>query len=155
MIHFAYFITTSKVTWIRRLILSEFKPLWITLFEKNFHTYANKFILYGSQHQAYLKRKTKNKFWLNTFDAWIEFQHKHSTQTDVLTSPLWYNKKISLTPMYLPKWLEKGITTVSDVVNTDGAVLKIDKLKHMYSIHHLNPLHYLRVHQNIKSLLKD
>ena len=76
------------------------------------------------------------------------------TEIDVLISPLWYNKKISLTPMYLPKLLEKGITTVSDVVKSDGAVLKMDGLKQIYSIHHLNPLHYLTFQQNIKSLLK-
>ena len=156
LIHLKYFITASKVTWIRRLILSEHKPLWITLFEKIFQTDANKFILYGSQYQAYLKRNTKNKFWLNTFDAWIEFQHKQTfhTETDVVTSPLWYNKNISLTPMYLTQLLDKGITTVSDVIDSDGAVLKMDQLKQIYSIHHLNPLHYLRVQQTIKSLFK-
>ena len=51
------------------------------------------------------------------------------TEIDVITSPLWYNKKISLTPMYLPKLLQKGITAVSDVVKSDGAVLKMDELK--------------------------
>ena len=56
--------------------------------------------------------------------------------------------------MYLPQLLDKGITTVSDVIDSDGAVLKMDELKQIYSIHHLNLLHYLRVQQNIKSLFK-
>ena len=60
MIHLKHFITSLKVTWIRRLILSDYKPLWMTLFEKIFHTDANKFILYGSQCKAYLKRKTNS-----------------------------------------------------------------------------------------------
>ena len=56
--------------------------------------------------------------------------------------------------MYLPTWYEKGIVTVADVINDLVTVMDFDTLKRVYGINTINPLHYLRVQQNVKEFLK-
>ena len=57
--------------------------------------------------------------------------------------------------MYFPKWYEKGIITIADITDDLGTVLDIDTLKSVYGIESINPLHYLRVRQNVKELFKS
>ena len=57
--------------------------------------------------------------------------------------------------MFFPNWFDKGITTVSDVLNSDGLIKTLDELKKDFSIDKINPLHYLRVQQNVKKFLKN
>ena len=61
---------------------------------------------------------------------------------------------MSCKDMYLPKWYEKGIMTIGDVTDNSGSLLEIDTLKRHYGIDIINPLHYLRVKQNVKELFK-
>ena len=63
----------------------------------------------------------------------------------LISYPLWYNGKMPCRDIYLPKWHEKGITTVADIVDDHGNVIDIDTIKKVYSIEKINPLHYLRV----------
>ena len=69
-------------------------------------------------------------------------------------SLLWYNEKLSCDNMFLPKWFEKGITTIADVIEDSGVLMKLDDMKRMYSIDHVNPLHYLRVQKNDKCFIQ-
>ena len=61
---------------------------------------------------------------------------------------------MSYQEMYLPTWYEKGIVTVADVINDLGTVMDLDTIKGVYGINTINPLHYLRVQQNLKEFLK-
>ena len=158
MINFRNSIISLKATWVRRLITNQSysKPLWIELFEKMYNTNITKFTNFGTFYPVILKKRSNNLFWKNTFDAWIKISNKQEIKngTDLLTSPLWYNTEMSYQEMYLPTWYEKGIVTVADVINDLGTVMELDTLKRVYGINTINPLHYLRVQQNVKEFLK-
>ena len=158
MINFRNSIISLKATWVRRLITNQSysKPLWIELFEKMYNTNITKFTNFGTFYPVILKKRSNNLFWKNTFDAWIKISNKQEIKngTDLLTSPLWYNTEMSYQEMYLPTWYEKGIVTVADVINDLGTVMDLDTLKRVYGINTINPLHYLRVQQNVKEFLK-
>ena len=73
MISMKDFITSLKVSWIRRLVLSERETLWIILFQKAISTDPSKFISFGPKYQIWTKKRTKNKFSLDVFHAWHRF----------------------------------------------------------------------------------
>ena len=157
MINFQNSIISLKATWMRRLVANQSysKPLWIELFEKIYNTNITKFINFGTLYPVILKKRSKNLFWKNTLDAWIKISNKQEIKngTDLLTILLWYNSEMSYQEMYLPKWYEKGIVTVADVINDSGTVMDLDRVKRVYGLNTINPLHYLRLQQNVKKLL--
>ena len=155
MIKIKPFLASIKVSWIRRLLFGKYEAQWITLFNETLNTNASKFILYGSQYQTSLKNRTKNKFWINVFDAWSTLFNNQELQNtaDLLTSPLWYNPKIS-DNMYLQTWSNKGINFVLDVINDQGFPMEMNEIKQFHSFQNINPLHYLRVRQTVKLFLK-
>ena len=156
MFNLKYFITSLKVSWIRRLLLTTTLSLWITLFEQSFNVTLHKLTHSGPGYYLLLKNRTKNKFWIDVFSVWHLFTNEYQPHTNlaVITSPLWYNTNMSCHEMFIPNWFEKGITAVSDVLNLDGSIKTLDEVKQKYSINSINPLHYLRVQQNVKKFLK-
>ena len=152
-------ITALKATWFRRLFLDQSldQPLWIVLFEKIYNTNVTKICNFGIHYPEILKKRSRNLFWKDVFDAWIQISNKqnYKNSRDVLVSPLWYNHKMSYREMYIPKWYQRGIVTISDIIDTTGTVMDIDTIKSVYNIDIINPLHYLRVKQNVKEFLKE
>ena len=57
--------------------------------------------------------------------------------------------------MYLPKWFERGLTYVCDILKPNGLIMTIDEITHRYSFPSINHLHYLRVQRNVKELIKN
>ena len=64
-----------------------------------------------------------NPFWNEVFDAWIELNNYCTIKTNeqLLTTPIWYNQIVSVTNLFFPKWINKGIKTVGDIVGVNGA----------------------------------
>ena len=56
--------------------------------------------------------------------------------------------------IYIPNLFEKGLRTISDIIHPNGLVLSLDEIKHQYLVEHINPLHYLRIQQNVKQCIK-
>ena len=77
MINIKDFVTSLKISWIRRLFMATGKSLWITLFERNFNVDTTKAINFGPGYFQVLKNRT-DKFWINVFDAWLKFSDKCS-----------------------------------------------------------------------------
>ena len=156
MINIKDFVTSLKILWIRRLFMATGKSLWITLFEINFNVDITKAINFGPGYFQLLKNRTTDKFWINVFEAWQKFSDKIAVKTnsDLFSSPLWYNSKMSCHDMYIPIWFQKGIKTISDIINPNGLIMTMDEVKHQYSFSTINPLHYLRVKHNVKQYIK-
>ena len=152
MFNLKYFITSLKVSWIRRLLLTTTQSSWITLFEQSFNVTLNKLIHCGPGYYLLLKNRTNNKFWIDVSNAWYLFTNEYQPHTSivVVTSPLWYNTNMSCHEMFIPNWFEMAITAVTHL---DGSIKTLDKVKQEYSINSINPLHYLRVLQNVKKFL--
>ena len=158
MINLKNSIISLKTTWMQRLVTNQEydKSIWIELFETIHNTDCAKVVNFGTYYPVVLKRRSKNIFWRNVFDAWTKVSNKLEVKNchDLLSSPLWYNSKMAYQEMYLPKWYEKGIVTIADVTNDLGIVMDLDTIKRLYDIDSINPLHYLRVQQNVKQYLK-
>ena len=149
-------LISLKVTWVRRLLLTEETTLWTKLFVKTFKIGLDRLIQFGPEYYNVMKKRTRNKFWLDVFDAWQHLTNiiKIQNNTDLLSSPLWYNKIIPSKDMYLPKWLEKGIVSVSDILKSDGSVMTLDEIRYKYNFTSINRLHFLRVQRNVKDMIK-
>ena len=121
MINVQYFIEALKVTWIRRLVQKETK--WSYLLN---HTYPNlsEFIKFGLD---FLKQKTNlihNKFWLDTFTAWIHFSNKITINSwsDFLSQPIWWNNSVKVggRSIYYKHFFDKGIIHICDIMDKNG-----------------------------------
>ena len=158
MINLKNSIISLKATWMRRLVtnIEQDKSMWIELFELTHNTDCAKLVNFGTYYPVILKRRSQNTFWRNVFDAWIKVSNKLKIKNchDLFSSPLWYNSEMACQEMFLPKWYEKGIVTIADVTNDLGVVMDLDTIKRLYNIDSINPLHYLRVQQNVKQYMK-
>ena len=62
MVNIKDFVTSVKISWIRRLFMNTGKSLSILLFEKNFNFNITKAINFGPGYFQVLKNKTTDKF---------------------------------------------------------------------------------------------
>ena len=95
MINLELFQRSLTTNWLRKIVQEENTP-WRKLFQFTINSEIEKNCSLGPEYILSLKRKTGNKFWLHTFDAWyhvlsvqqiVTSEHLHRT-------PLWYNNKI-------------------------------------------------------------
>ena len=79
--------------------------------------------------------------------SWIEFikGEEPKGNTDILSSPVWYNPLISNKEMFFPLWYNNGIVTVSDLVNEEGYVLEQNEIERRYNLTKINFLEYYRI----------
>ena len=151
MINLDNFISSLKISWIRRIILSNSTP-WLTLFE-NTVTTKNNIIYLGSNYLQLILKTTHNQFWKDVLNAWYTFTiiNQPTTIHEKLCSPLWYNPNICQTNLYSKKWYSKGISTISDIIDTNLEVLSPINIKTIYDT---KPLDFLTQHR-ISTLTKN
>ena len=73
---------------------------------------------------------------------------------DVLSSPIWYNPRISKSVLFFPLWYKNGIVTVSDIVNKNGYILEPEEIKKKYHLSKINFLDFFRIKILITKFLK-
>ena len=111
----------------------------------------------GPEYIKLLKQWTTNKFWLHTFDSWYNVLNNQifQSKSHLLTTPIWYNNKISAGPLFFSDWYLKDIITVSDILDPRGTIMSCNQLQRLYNLDHVNFLSYLRVKLNALKFLKD
>ena len=64
-----------------------------------------------------LQQICTNKFWSQVLNSWGKLQSRIEMNSinNALSSPLWYNPKISKAHLYLPHWYKKGIICLGDM----------------------------------------
>ena len=148
------FISSLKITWLRRLINADDHP-WARLFEdscfkiSNFHKLD---ILYIRN----IINRTRNPFWIDVFNAWIQLSEstKPKSNTDYLTSSLWMNPNISKHPLYFPNWFNKGITTVGDLISNQATIFNLHELSEKYDLTQTNFLEHYRIKSLVETFTK-
>ena len=102
-------------------------------------------------------RKTNNSFWLDTFNSWETLNSKVSISSNVQisSSPIWYNKKLNEDYLNYPVWYEKGIIIISDILDKEGNILAMNDLKERYNLDSVNFLDYLRLSRVVKGFTKN
>ena len=129
---------------------------WVKLFKHQIVTDINKLLCLGSQFALDIAKKTKNTFWVDVLNAWdiLYNEQRIHTKEQLISTPLWYNAKLSTEVLYFPKWFKRGIITISDILDTEGTFLTIEKLKETYSLDKINQLNYIRVKVLVTKYIK-
>ena len=155
MIDLEKFVMSLKVTWLRRALKSN-SP-WVALFQSTIMTDMAKFQIAGSTFAIKQSQSITNNFWISVLHAWnILFQkYKPCNLEQIMSTPLWYNPKMSTENLYLPTWYKKGIRTFSDVIDSDGNFITAEELRKKYSFSNINPLDYICVKGLTKKYLKE
>ena len=85
-----------------------------------------------------VKQRISNHFWIDVLEAWITLCDKYIIKTqEIVSSPLWYNPKISPSILYFPHWYNKGIIYVSDLIKANSLeVFTIEELKKCITFHY-------------------
>ena len=144
------FIISLKSTWIRRLAQSSESP-WAKLFQISYGPIENLYN-FGPLWGIRVNDKLPNNFWKETFLAWDEInqQMEVKTKIDVLTTPLWYNRKLGFSRQYIKLWHQNGICTVGDIVNDNLDMLDREVLEQKYDFKISNFLDYLQIRSLIQ-----
>ena len=145
---------SSKISWIKRLFHKSIP--WIKLFRHTILRDLQRMANFGPEYGSVLKRKTCNSFWLDTFGSWETLNDKIavSSNVQISSSPISYNKKLADEYLYPPLWYKKGMVMISDVLDTEGNILERNKLKDHYKLDSANFLDYLRLSRVVKVFIK-
>ena len=95
---------------------------------------------------------TENKFWKDVIKSLVSLWHSEiSLDKDIiLNTPLWYSNQLQLPSRR--DWLNKGVTTVADLISPFRVMLLIEVLGDTYDIN-INLLDYHNLSQKITSFL--
>ena len=83
---------------------------------------------FGSYYPKILSNRIDNKFWRDALLASHEFHtNLIYEQTDILTSPLWYNNDIQIDrkTVFYKILNEKGCTFINDLIDCNGTLFII------------------------------
>ena len=134
MVNVSVFITSLKVTWIRRLLIFPDSDNWSTLSRINF----NKITSMGDAYSGEVIKDLRNPFWKNILESWIQYikSFKIDSLVKVIYSPLWGNSQMNRNRNYIiNEWYNKGIRNVIDVIDENGLIYDFQTLKDRYNIH--------------------
>ena len=95
MLDLSLFIKALKITWTRRFFQGG-KISWAAPLNISSGSNIPKILSLGPEYLQCLKKKFKNKFWIEIFDATYEILQNQNFLNDhnILTTPLWYNRQI-------------------------------------------------------------
>ena len=141
MINLEKFITSLKITWVRKMILSNKKYLQI-------ENYINDLNLTFKLGPEYINKHIKNvtnPFWKDVYLSYYTFCTSlvPVNLTELKSQHLFYNNNIKAGGkfIYRPKLVEKGIYTINDILKQDGSVLTFDNIVEIHG-HIINFLDY-------------
>ena len=151
MVDIRAFMKALKLTWIKKLFTQYTSP-WLILFQKTICSVSS-LVELGTVWCKTLTHIISNQFWIEVLSIWGDFSEHDfiKTSSDILSTPIWYNPKISRLTLYLPRWFKGGIKYVGDIVDINGTIMSLVEIENTYNIKISNFLEYLRV----KSLCYD
>ena len=93
MVNVSVFITSLKVTWLRRLIIVSDNDNWTSLSRIN----LNKLFSLGDSYIRTVINDLRNPFWKHILESWVKYIHSFKIDTLIKTiySPLWGNSLIN------------------------------------------------------------
>ena len=152
MVNLNEFITSLKVTWLRRLIIFSDNDNWSSLSRIN----LNKILSLGDVYSKTVIKDLRNPFWKNVLESWVKYlrSYKIDSLVKVMYSPLWDNSQIYENKNHIfNEWYIKGIRNVMDLIDEDGSMYDFQKLKDVYEIHGTY-LDYLHLINRIPNIMK-
>ena len=153
MIDTSHFLSALKITWVRRLYMNP-QSIWAIL-AKCYLGSTHKLVLLGNYYSESLAKKTTNKFWTDVLQSWSKFLKAFQMEKNLnaLSQSLWCNANISKIELFFPKWFERGIILIGDLLSANGELLSKRELEQSYSFK-TNFLEYYRITSTVKIYLK-
>ena len=153
MVNVSVFITSLKVTWLRRLIMFSDSDNWSTLSRIN----LNKLFSLGDSYIKTVINDLRNPFWKHILESWVQYirSFKIDNLVKIIYSPLWGNSLINRNGNYIiNEWYNKGIRNVIDLIDENGLFYQFQMLQERYGIHGTY-LDYMQLINRIPRLWKD
>ena len=154
MVNIEVFISSLKLTWIRRLISKEGN--WKSIIENNLNIID--FVNLGSNFIKNENEKINNKFWKDVIKSMYDFQkiNKPKKIDHFLTLPIFQNEDILIgnKPFFLKTWYNKGVRYINDFINENGKFYSEHEFTTLYSINS-NFIQYNGILRAIKTFLKN
>ena len=144
------FITSLKVTWLRRFIIFSDNDNWSSLSRIN----LSKMFSLGDQNS---NQRFKKSVLENFLKSWVKYLrcYKIDSLVKVMYSPLWGNSQIYENKNHIiNEWFNKGIRNVMNLIDEDGSMYEFQKLKDVYEIHGTY-LEYLHLTNRMPILWRD
>ena len=113
MVNVNEFITSLKVTWLRRFIIFSDNDKWSSLSR----IILNNIFSLGDIHSKTVIKDLRNPFWKNVLESWDKYlrSYKIDSLVKVMYSPLWGNSQIHENKNHIiNEWYTKGIRNVMD-----------------------------------------
>ena len=90
--------------------------------------------MYGDIYQERLKKNITNPFWRDAIQSLLILTRKQTFHgfDFLLAIPLWYNSR--MIPWNFSTWVDKGITTIGDILYENGDVFTIADIKAKWNI---------------------
>ena len=152
MINISKFIIGLKITWMRRLFLSQTYQ-WVHLFNTTICP-LRKLTIYGLSWIKKIIQTITNRFWKDTLSAFIRVSNKQiiTNNDDLLMVPLWYTQEILTNNFDIKNWVDNHIIFIKDIIDSDQ---NIHTLQYLIDHHNLktNWLDYTRIRTLVQSYM--
>ena len=117
MVNLHHFQNSLVLGWIKKIVRGD-KSLtpWFNLLSTTFENIYG-LTLMGPEWCNTKMKKSRIYFGKRFFSQWVKFCAIQIPQnvTEVLSSPIWYNKQISKEVLCFTKWHKYGIDVVGDI----------------------------------------
>lgn len=128
------FMQSLKITWIRRLFITNCSSAWKTFIECYFPKIVN-LAIFGNMYTKKLACLRTNIFWKDVLCAFYEFRKCIDTEMSI-KNPLWYNEHVKINGkcIFYKHWFEKGIYYIRDLYQHNGQIMSYEEFITQYSI---------------------
>ena len=132
MVDIESYIAALKITWIRRMLTSNYP--WTTLIEKEIGQGAfwwNR----NAQSLLHFGRKIGNMFWKETFRAFARLTSTLLIENNELgRCHLWYSNETKFKSEEISQWKRNGLHNINDLLTESGGFLSYNALKESFGI---------------------
>ena len=159
MINLKAFINSMKLTWLRRMILSD-SP-WQSIIKKTIN--FDELLSLGKSYIDSLLRKIKNKFWIDVLKAYPEILQviRQNTEDFVLSSPIFHNHNINIgnKPVWINNWYKNGVKHINDLISENGEFYLREEFERIYNIktnfvQYQGIIHAIRVYARSHNIIR-
>ena len=149
------FLTSLKITWLRRLIQNDSK--YQLIFESCIAR-VSALIQRGDNFLSTLIHRCTNPFWVDVLRAWMQLNrcHKDYTISDIISTNILDNNSICVgsKPIFIQDWHRKTVYFISDLLDKEGNLMNYNLFTNTFKIK-VNYLTYFGIYSVIKSYIES
>ena len=155
MVNLQNHIQSLKLTWMTRLFTS-IKSEWLRFFETVISP-VRKITKFAYGWCKHLIKKITNNFWKDVLQAWVNLcdSNKILKSNQLMSSPIWYNPRITSENLYFPNWFKQGVECIGDLISVTGMFINTNELQNKFNITEPNFINTIRLKNVITKYVKS